>query len=88
MSDKTSTREAAIALLRGFDARLDAQPDYAARARAIPLPDLLLSLRRYIDESTLDAYLRAVEEHNLTWADLQVDVYTIAAEVIVGAVRR
>lgn len=88
MSDKTSTRAAAIDLLRSFDARLDAQPAYAARARAIPLRDLLSDLRGRVDDATLDAYLQAVDEHGLTWADVHADVYTFTAEVLVEATHR
>ena len=88
MSDKTSTRAAAVDLLRAFDARLDAQPEYAARARAIPLRDLLSNLRGHVDDSRLDAYLQAVDEHGLTWADVHADVYTFTAEVLVEAMQR
>lgn len=88
MSDSINTRQAAVALLRGFNDRIDERPEYAARARSVPLPDLLRSMRGHVDDSTLDAYLRAVDEHNLTWADIQTDVYTIAAGAIVEALRR
>lgn len=85
---KKMTREEAIALLRQFDTKLDAQPAYASRARAMPLLDLLRSMRGYVDEATLDLYLEAVETHGLAWADVHVDVYAIAAEAIVGGTRQ
>jgi hypothetical protein len=83
-----SPRARAIALLREFDARLDARPDHAERARATPLPELLRSMQGRVDGSILDAYLRAVDDHGLTWADIRPDVYAFAAEVIVEAIRR
>lgn len=78
----------AIHLLRGFNSRLDANPEYARRARSRPLSQLLNELYGVIPDETLDQYVSAVKTYGLTWDDIEVDVYTFAAEVIVNALRR
>ncbi len=81
-------RSKAISLLRGFNSRLDANPEYARRARSRPIPQLLNELCGSVPDDVLDLYTTAVQTHNLTWDDIAVDVHSLAGEMIGNALRQ
>lgn len=81
-------RSKAISLLRGFNSRLDANPEYARRARSRPLPQLMSELYGVVPDAVLDQYTAAIQTHNLTWEDIAVDVHSLAGEMIGNALRQ
>ena len=81
-------RPEAVSLLRKFNSRLDANPEYARRARSRPLDQLLNELYGSVPNEVLDEYILAVKTHGLTWDDIAVDVHSLAGEMIGNALRQ